>query len=103
MKDLPAPQIGFVLYYPNSPKAYTFFCKSLVEKQTWMTELASMVMPLPSTKPANSFIKSASFQTSRPPAQTISNNRGVSGNPQPGSILPYIYSITAISVIVFLF
>jgi hypothetical protein len=73
MKDLAAPQCGFVLSHPNNIKTYTFFCKSVVEKQTWMAELVSMVLPNPTNKPTGSFIKSGSFHPSRPPAQTIVN------------------------------
>jgi hypothetical protein len=83
MKDLPPPQVGFLLVLANNAKTYTFFCKSLVEKQTWMTEIASMVRP---NKPADSFIKSASFHPSRPPPQTVANR--LSGGPAtPNSIL----------------
>jgi len=83
------------LSQPNTVKNYTFFCKSQVEKQTWMAELASMVLQLPPPSNINpaasssttgggannkgfgtagSFIKSATFQASRPPGQTSMAN-----------------------------
>eukprot|EP00026_Physarum_polycephalum_P001396 Phypoly_transcript_01397.p1 GENE.Phypoly_transcript_01397~~Phypoly_transcript_01397.p1 ORF type:complete len:783 (-),score=112.44 Phypoly_transcript_01397:102-2450(-) len=76
MKELPAPQPGFVILLANSPKTYTFFCKSMVERQTWMTELVSMVRP---NKPAESFIKSGSgafYPSPRPNSQS-----SLSGSP----------------------
>lgn len=70
MKELPSPQTGFVLLLPNNTKTYTFFCKSMEEKQAWITELASMVRP---SKPADGFVKMGSFYPSRPPSQTSTN------------------------------
>ena len=70
---------------PTNGKSYTFFCKSMVEKQTWIAELSSMVRP---NKHAGSFVKRGS------PHQTAANR--LSG-PTPSSILSVCSSVHLLS------